>query len=299
MKEIFFEFILQIFLRLRLEDISHIGEIVGKTIWTFVPSRKKRAITSIEKHLNVPRDKAISIARDNLLNTGKSFVEIFYNPKVDYRFLKDYVEIKDNHILEDIKNSKRPVVAVTAHLGAWELLSGVMAVLFSDRITQIIIREPDDRVIRNIVKRLREKYRHEIIKRDNSAPQIIRGLRRGGISAFLVDHNCGRRKAVFLPFLGEVAAVNFGPALIAVRTRALVFPIFLVRNGKGRYILWPKRPLDTLELKGDLKSKVKKVCEFYTKEVEHMVHKYPAQWYWIHNRWRTKPKESLKKSEIP
>ncbi len=193
-------------------------------------------------------------------------------------------------ILNKIKSLNRPIVAVTGHLGSWELLSGMMAILFRDIPTQIVIREPDDPTISRIVKRLRGKYKHEIVPRDNSAPRIANTLKQNGMCAFLVDHNCGRRKAIFLPFLGEIAAVNFGPALMAVRTRAIVLPVFLTRGGDKGYELHFFTTLDTLDCQGNLKDKVSCICKFYTGAVEEMVLRYPDQWYWIHNRWRTRPR---------
>lgn len=290
-KEIFFETLTQSLHKLNLKQISFLGRTLGTLMWTFLPFRRKRAITSVEKHLNKNKKEAIYIAKKNFLHTGQAFIEIFFNLKVDYRFLNDFVEIKNEFILKEIKRLKRPVIAATAHLGAWELLSGLMSLLFPDIPTQIVIREPNDPVISAIVKRLRGKYKHEIVPRDNSVPRIVKVLKKNGMSAFLVDHNCGWRKAVFLPFLGEVAAVNFGPALMAVRTRAIVLPVFLVRGGEKGYKLYFLPYLDTKKCKGTLKEKVKAICEFYTNAVEEMVLKYPEQWYWIHNRWRTKPKK--------
>ena len=297
-KEVFFEILVQVLSKLNLRQISSLGKAVGTLMWILVPSRRKMAITNIENHLKINRKDATYLAKMNFLHTGRAFVEIFYNLKVDYRFVNDFVEVKNESILKKVKSLNRPVVAVTAHLGSWELLAGIMAVLFQDIPTQIVIREPGDPVISEIVKRLRGKCKHEIVPRDNSAPRIAKLLKRNGISAFLVDHNCGWRKAIFLPFLGEIAAVNFGPALMALRNLALVLPVFLIRGGKKGYKLYFLPYLDTRQCKGNLKEKVKIICEFYTKVVEEMVLKYPEQWYWIHNRWRTKPKKRDSKKEL-
>ena len=105
--------------------------------------------------------------------------------------------------------------------------------------------------------------------------------------AFLVDHNTSRDEAIFLPFLGEEAAVNRGPALIAVRSNALVCPIFLLRD-KDKYVLCMEEPLDPLELQGTSEEKIEAVTRFYTAAVERIVRRAPEQWFWMHNRWKTK-----------
>ena len=36
---------------------------------------------------------------------------------------------------------------------------------------------------------------------------------------------------------------------------------------------------------------VAKVIEYYTRSVERLVRLYPEQWFWMHNRWKTRPSE--------
>ncbi len=285
----FYELISQLLSRMSLEQISKTGKGIGTLMWLLLPSRKKRAISSIQKHLGYSKKQARVVARENFFHTGRAFLELLYNLKIDYRFLYERVDIQGREILESLKHTHRPIVGTTGHLGAWELLSGIMALTFPHRKTQIVIREPDDMALRDIVVRYRKKFKHQIVPRDHSAPIILKCLKNNGISAFLVDHNCGKRKAIFLPFLREIAAVNFGPALIAVRSRALVLPIFLIRQKNNRYILHVNNPLDTNTLKGNIRDKILQTAKFYTQEVEKIIYKYPAQWYWIHNRWRTRP----------
>ncbi len=113
----------------------------------------------------------------------------------------------------------------------------------------------------------------------------------GGIACFLVDHNTMRRESVFLPFIGETAAVNMGPAMLALRAKALIFPIFLRREPGGTYLLRMEDPLDTALLQGPLAKRVREAAAFYTKAMEKQVLDAPEQWFWMHRRWKTRPQE--------
>ena len=93
--------------------------------------------------------------------------------------------------------------------------------------------------------------------------------------------------AVCLPFLGAEAAVNKGPAVLAIRAKALVWPIALIRDG-DRYRIIIEEPLDTALLEGDAEEKALAVAAFYTEANERMVRRAPDQWFWMHNRWKTK-----------
>ena len=116
---------------------------------------------------------------------------------------------------------------------------------------------------------------------------VLRALRKNGYAGFLADHNTSRSEAFFLPFLGEEAAVNKGPAVLAVRAKALVWPIALIRDG-DRYRIIIEEPLDTALLEGDAEEKALAVAAFYTEANERMVRRAPDQWFWMHNRWKTK-----------
>jgi KDO2-lipid IV(A) lauroyltransferase len=118
---------------------------------------------------------------------------------------------------------------------------------------------------------------------------VLKALKRNGLTAFLVDHNSPRNEAVFLPFLNETAAVNMGPAVLAVKANATVVPVFLVRDEQGGYVFHVAPPLATGELSGTREEKIRQVAEFYTGAVEKYVRKYPEQWFWMHKRWKTRP----------
>ena len=53
----------------------------------------------------------------------------------------------------------------------------------------------------------------------------------------------------------------------------------------GRFI---EEPLDTALLEGDAEEKALAVAAFYTEANERMVRRAPDQWFWMHNRWKTK-----------
>ena len=60
-----------------------------------------------------------------------------------------------------------------------------------------------------------------------------------------------------------------------------------MRDG-DRYRLVIEEPLDTLRLEGDADAKTLAVAELYTDSIARMVRRAPDQWFWMHNRWKTK-----------
>ncbi len=287
LKRILYEFLGSFLFSLNERDLVFIGKFLGKIMWVFLPKRKRVAIEQIKLHLGKEKKEALNIAKKSFLNSGISFLELIMKRKVDYRFF-ERIRFKNKEILEKMISIDRPIVSVTAHIGSWELLGALVSLIFKERPIQIVVRHPKEEAFKEILMRFRSSYNVEIVPNKDSALKILSCLKRKGIVAFLVDQNCGKRWAIFIKFFKDFAAVNMGPALMAIRSNALVWPVFLLRD-KDHYIFENFEPLDVSTIKGDLKERIKKVAEFYTQHVENIVKKYPDQWFWMHRRWKTRP----------
>ena len=49
-----------------------------------------------------------------------------------------------------------------------------------------------------------------------------------------------------------------------------------------------EEPLDTALLEGTADEKALMAATYYTEAIERMVRRAPDQWFWMHNRWKTK-----------
>jgi len=288
-QEIGVQFLRNVLGAISLDNYQAYGHFLGNLLWNFLPERKKYTISSLQKHLSVDYVQAKRLAKSNFLHTGTSFLESLLVQRLDYRYLQPKITLNDPALVEQLAKTSRPVVVTTAHLGPWELLLAVLKFYFPDKPTQVIVKFPKNKFLAQLILACRKQRNVEIIGHRQASSKVIPHLRRGGLAAFLVDHNTLRKEAIFLPFLGELAAVNLGPALLAIRTKALVYPAFVLRTNDFKIKLILKKPLDTRKLKGNFQEKLFTVAKFYTRAVEEQVLKRPEQWYWLHKRWKTRP----------
>ncbi|GAU09279.1 lysophospholipid acyltransferase family protein [Desulfoplanes formicivorans] len=277
--------------RMRPAGVQRLGRVLGWLFWHVLPGRRHLAVANMEKRLQISRKQARTIARTNFNHTAWAFGEIFLARQVDYHFWRDHVLVSpdDRQRFDHVFDQDRPVVAVTGHLGGWELLAGLCRLLIPARCCQVVVRLPKDKALGRLMLRLRSVGHLQILPHRNAARKVLRCLKNKGMTAFLVDHNCSREEAVFIPFLGRTAAVNMGPALLALRAKALVLPVFLFREGGMQYRLKVGEPLDTATLTGTRGENIRTIAQFYTRAVEHMVQERPEQWFWMHKRWKTRP----------
>lgn len=268
------------------------GSALGRFIWPVLTSRRRLVSQGLARHMGYDSITARHAGMQSFMHTGRSFAELLLTRTIDHRFVHHRVSSNDFQLFIDMLHHDRPVVATTAHLGSWELLSGLLSLYNSKKQALIVVRHPKNRLLAALMSHFRRHHNVDVAHKDKAAPKVLRCLKKNGVTAFLVDHNTGRSKAMFMPFLNDIAAVNMGPALLALRAKALVWPIFLVRNGPGHFFLSVDEPLDTLDLIGSTEDKIKSIAVFYTHKVQEMVERFPEQWFWMHNRWKNRPKGS-------
>ncbi len=265
------------------------GRALGLLIWAAVPSRRKLAISNIEASLGLSPEKAAAVGKSSFQGTGQSFMELLLTERFGFDFPRLRMDPPDS--LDRLRGCMRPIVAATAHFGAWELLASLLGQLYEDpRPRLVVVRKYSDPAVHAFIERQRQARGAQMVGHRNAVMTVLRALRKNGIAAFLVDHNAKLDEAIFIPFLGKEAAVNLGPAILAVRSNALLWPVALSRDGCS-YVFRTQEPLDTALIDGTFEERIRIAAEFYTKAVEHFVRMEPEQWFWMHNRWKTKPQE--------
>ena len=267
--------------------VTSMGNAMGKLMWRLVPSRREIAIESIMSHLGKSRAEAERLAFESFCHNGRSFLEIVLTRS--FGLDSPNLRFDPPELFEELKNCQRPIVAATAHFGSWELLASLLGQVYEEpRPRMVVVRRYANIAVQEFIASCREATGAEMVGHRQAAMGVIRALHKKGIVAFLVDHNTHRRsEAEFLPFLGEEASVNVGPALLAVRGKALVWPVVLVRDGKD-YVFRLQKPLDTTTLTGTKEENILETAKFYTKATEKFILEAPEQWFWMHERWKTK-----------
>lgn len=289
MRKLFYNAFLPLCSSLSLKDIHALGKGLGWLMWAALPARRRETTARIRDRLGLGESQARELAKASFRHSACAFLELFHARSMDYRFLAERVEYDNPELFARMCSSPRPIVGVTGHLGSWELLGGVLKCFTSKTDCQVVVRLPKDPDLSDLLMHMRSQSKIRVLPHRDAAVSALGQLRGGGLSAFLVDHNCKQAEAMFLPFLGEVAAVNKGPAILALRAKAEVWPFFLIRLPQGRFRAVTLPPLDTDSLEGGRAERIEQICRFYTAAVEEVVLRYPEQWFWMHRRWKTRP----------
>jgi KDO2-lipid IV(A) lauroyltransferase len=181
----------------------------------------------------------------------------------------------------------RGIIFLTAHIGAWELLSFAWSAI--ERPGNFIVRPIDNSRIEALIDKYRTRFGNQTIHKKNAVRHCLRVLREGSWLGILADSNTQPNEGVFVPFLGHLACTTAGAAMFALRTNAAVIPIAAVwRREQQRFLIYLDREVEVVRT-GISERDVEINTARFTEAIERMVREYPDQYLWIHRRWKTRP----------
>jgi len=225
------------------------------------------------------------IARQVFINLVKVVFEVGWSLNLDEIRLSKHFKIDGYHHLKKAYEKDKGVLLLAAHCGNWELLSVVGAMI--EYPVSMVARPLDFKPLDHFIFNLRTRFGGKIIPKQRSFRTIIRSLDRGEMVLLLMDQNVDWYEGVFVDFMGHRACTNKGLALLALKTGAPVVPVFMVREKSGfRAEFGPE--IFTVKT-GDKQKDIEINTQEYNRVIENFIRRYPDQWFWIHQRWKTKP----------
>lgn len=176
------------------------------------------------------------------------------------------------------------VVAVTGHIGNWELLAQVVAAEFP---TTTVAKPLYDPRLTRWVHRERTAGGLKIAWRGRfgGIRDLLRALREKEMVSVLIDQDT-RVHGVFVPFFGRLAYTPTAAAALAVRTGAPVLMAWIHRDGNEHRIHMESL---AMEPSGDRGRDVERLTALMTERLEEAIRQAPEQWVWFHHRWKTRP----------
>lgn len=184
-------------------------------------------------------------------------------------------------MFEDALAEGNGVIAVSGHVGNWELCAQSIA---AAGLPLSVIASPlyDPRLTR-MVDAFRARNGAQVLWRGDRrvSKEMLRVFKRNEVLAMLIDQDT-KVQGAFVPFFGRPAYTPVAAATLALRFKAAVIVGFTRHDGSGyrfdfERVHYPEN--DTAEsLTAEL-----------TRRIEGVIRESPAQWVWFHRRWRRTP----------
>lgn len=269
-----------------------LGGALGRLAW-ILSSRVRRDMRASLAAAFPEKDDAErdAIARASLVHLGWIGGELITMRSWASR-MDDYVEAPAEVVatLQRARARGKGIVLVLGHIGNWELTCRISRYV---QPNAVIAKRSWHPSLDALAERSRAPNRVGTIWRDDPATgrAMLRLFKQAGTLGILIDQDIRDVQSVFVPFFGRPAATPRAAADFALRFGAAVLVVTCHRRGPrpgdGHRLEVVEVPYDGAPT--DREAEVIRLTAACVALQEQAIRRHPAEWVWMHQRWKTAP----------
>ena len=274
-----------------------IGRALGRLACLVDRRHRVVAVENAAAALGLSPAEARGFVRRVYANVGATAVECLLLPHdLRRKSIGQLARVEGAERLRAALERGKGAIIITGHIGNWEINGLAVASECGSLLS--VARELDNPLLEEHLRRVRERLGQEVVDRHGALRRVVRHLRANGVVAMLIDQN-QRRDGVFVDFFGRLASTVPSPARIALRYGVPVLPACGHRTEDGRTHLVRIEPPVELIRTDDLEADVVANTALFTRRIEGFVREHPDQWFWLHSRWRKRPRAEKRAALSP
>ena len=261
---------------LSVRKLHILSQNIASILFNYIPKRKNTALKNLkiafpdksDEWINTTLKKCYSFFTYNFLQ----FLAFPFDPN------SIEIEVVGKKYLNNAINENSGTVLVSAHFGSWEILGYWFGINNYPLVG--IAQKQKNKGANLFFEEKRQLSGTKQVYRKSSMDSLYEILNANKILGLVSDQDA-RGKGVFVDFFNKPASTHKGAALFHLNTNAsLIFGICVQKNiGKYRVEFIPINPK---------KKSIEDITQLYTTIIEQSIKKYPEQYFWFHNRWKTK-----------
>ncbi len=184
-------------------------------------------------------------------------------------------------------------ILVTGHYGPFELPGHFLAALGFHAVA--VMRPLDNVYLNRYLVHTRKMHGLSLIDKKGAMKSAERVLKEGAALGFVGDQDAGR-KGQFVDFFGQSASTYKSIGLLAMSTGRPIAVGYARRIGdRAQYEIGIERMIHPQDWEQQ-DDPLLWITQAYTQAIENIVRKDPAQYLWIHRRWKSKPRNRTSKN---
>ena len=265
--------------------IASIGRVLGMLMYG-IDVRHRRIVRRNLKFVypEWSSDRVKKKSKRVFQNLGITILEICQMICFSRDDIIDKVKIRGEEHLFNAMHNNKGVILISAHLGNWEIVPLFWTLYFNTPVT-IVARKIRNKIINRWIYGLRTRFGSRVIYKDVALPEMTRTLRQGKMLGILIDQGMKSSIGIKIRFFNKFVTATPAAALLAMRCKSPVIPIFCNRNDDGMLSINIEPPL-ILKKTDDLRTDLRTNTQIMTDAIEKAIRRYPEQWFWVHKRWR-------------
>lgn len=269
---------------LPLPAIAWSGHRLGDLLYYLHGSRRRVAETNVARCFpELDRRARAALVRDHFRGFGQALLDLGVAWWGSPARLRRLVRLTGREHVDRVLGAGRNLILLAPHFLALEI-AGIRLSLEWPLVA--VFRDPDNAVFRLVVARARCRFGVKLVERNQNLTAMVRQLRKGVPLYYLPDQSTGRKRSVFVPFFGVQAATFSALGRLAALGGAVVIPCYSrqLPGGAGYEVVFAP-PLPDFP-SGDPVEDTRRM----NVAIEETVRAAPAQYFWIHKRFKTRPK---------
>jgi KDO2-lipid IV(A) lauroyltransferase len=217
-------------------------------------------------------------------------------PFLSKEALKKKVVVKNHTHLLSVANQGKGVLILTAHMGNWEFapLGGILHFTEYQGHFHFIRRTLGIKWLEKLLFHRYHRFGLHVIPKKNALSSVMDALEANHAVVFVMDQHASlvNRDGIAVEFFGKKAGTYRSLASISANTGVPVVPATGYREADGTHVLVfgePIYPITDSALSNQARLYIN--TKQYNDALEKIILAHPAQWMWLHKRWKLKENE--------
>lgn len=279
--------------RLPLRWVAYFGRVMGGLAFHLDGRHRRVVLLNLRRvFASEMRDAQIyALAKENFKRIGESYTSAIRTSRMSHEEALKICEVVGLEKLAP-RSGEEPrenrIVAI-GHFGNFELNAILAKGLpgYQGATTYRGVRPPS---LNRLLQEIRGRSGCLYFERRTESSELRSELvKRGILLGLLADQHAGNG-GLWIPFLGNDCSTSAAPAVFALRYNAPLFTAIIYRTSLGR---WRAEVGDEIPTRAGGKPRsAEEIALDMNRAFEKAVLRDPANWFWVHQRWKVRPRQS-------
>jgi len=239
-------------------------------------------------------EEITALTREHFQRLGENYASAIKTAAMSLEQIRPHVEfVAPASFLSP--DTPQKIVAAIGHFGNFELYArfGQFAPGYKAATTYRGLRQPS---LNRLMQSLRERSGCLFFERRTQGPILRAFMNQPGVILGLLSDQHGGDAGLRIPFLGHDCSTSAAPAVFALRYNCALYTGICYRVGLARWRIEAGAEIPTRE--NDQPRSRTAIMLDVNRAFETAVRRDPANWFWVHNRWKPPPPTNAKSDLI-
>lgn len=269
---------------------------LGNLMWKYYHRGRNRALENLQAAFP-EKDHAwhCETGRKSFQHIVMLVMDLLFTPRLVRKDnWRQYARVINIERAKWMMQEGKGLLMLTGHYGCFEIIGYALG-LFGFNIYSIA-RPLDNRFINDYLYSVRQRKGQKIIDKKGAADLMEDLAKQGATLCFIADQDAGR-KGVFVDFFGRKASCYKSIGLLAIQfNRPIVIGVCRQVPGEFSFEIEAGRIIEPAEW-ADKDDPLQWITQEYNSELERLIRKDPTQYWWVHRRWKTRPKDERRAAQ--